>query len=145
MMCRLESMTTSMPAPPSNSGDPESTRSMGLITGGTGSLGCLVASWLTHEDTQMSAAPHSTPKQSSHATLGPEAQVNAPTGGRVELLGRSGRASNVQPLLKCIAHGRSMVAIRQCDASCAADVAAAFRLSPQVCVSVLMSPPHHYS
>ena len=93
----------------------------GLITGGTGSLGCLVAHWLTQSDM-------------------PPSHLLAETGRFVMLLGRTGRASSVARLLMQAQRTPSLVSVRQCDASCHEDLAASMQPSSTVSFLLLSLP-----
>ncbi len=119
---------------------------MNLITGGTGSLGCLVAFWLTAPDQLPSASSVRSladPRSSQEAQLlGNVAKQHETSnvGACVELVGRSGRASTVQRLLKSAEQTQSMLTIQQCDASTIGDAAAALSSGLQVILLLSHEP-----
>lgn len=120
--------------------------SSGLVTGGTGSLGCLVARWLSPQKSAATTAQTSPLAAGPSAVAGPppsahplqrshERQTDAepPQNGiAIELLGRSGRADAALRLLSSVAQLEALVTIRQCDAACKEDTAAALRQGCQV-------------
>ena len=145
LSCRLEA-SAGFPVASTQPAHPRSFTS-GLITGGTGSLGCLVARWLTQcqPASQSTAMPSSPPAaQPGSDTAGQpspssanqdEAVQPTPAGIAVVLLGRSGRADAVVGLLLSARQLQSLITVRQCDASCREDMAAMLQQGCQVGVA----------
>ena len=139
-MCRLEAAANLVP--PASFQD----FSSGLVTGGTGSLGCLVARWLLQQNSAATPAHLSPLASQASAKAGPQLaghplqqsheqqRAVEPTqnGIAIELLGRSGRANAAVHLLSSSGQLPASVTVRQCDASCREATAAVLQQGCQV-------------
>ncbi|KAK9834736.1 hypothetical protein WJX74_008822 [Apatococcus lobatus] len=137
VLCRLEAHP-GLPTPSTSSAALLRLNS-GLITGGTGALGSLVARWLIlcHPPDKPLGPPlarqahrgSNTPDQQPAASSDEQYKTVWATssGMSVNLLGRSGRADAVMQLLSSTGLVQSLIDIRQCNASCREDMTAALQ------------------